>query len=512
MNYKSEHFSSPNGNATAIISSNFYLSYGELAVQSLTVKNNLMERGLTSGERVALLGCNSPEYMILLYGLWQAGMVPVPLNTRWPVKMIEESLREIDSFHLIEVLPENRGIEIDSLNTIIGFELLENGGKVKDIAQNFNFDPNLDATILFTSGSSGKPKAALHTFRNHYSSAVGSSKNIPFGAEDCWLLSLPLYHIGGMAILFRALLGGGAVVVPSPVQTLDEILSEHQITHISLVVAQLKQLFGDQNNLPYLKRMKAMLLGGGPIPKNLVEIAAGEKLPLFCSYGSTEMSSQITTTINGDTIPQLQTAGSVLPYRELIIAEDSEIRVRGDTLFRGYIQGNIIDPSRDSNGWFHTGDLGEMDEQGYLTLIGRKDNMFISGGENIQPEEIEATMMQIEGISEVIVVPIDHPDYGKRPVAFIKIQEDKIQDTIGHGGRIRESKIQENEKKKDKRKKTKLTDDWVQEVREYLGIRLPKFMIPDHFFSWPEVDSEIKISRFRLGELARQRPIGKLNQ
>ena len=493
MTHKSEYFFLENGDATAIIAPEMLLSFTELAKQSQIVKNNLIERGLTSGQRIALLGPNSPEYVILLYGLWQAGMVAVPLSTRWPLKMIEESLHEIDSSHLIEIIPEKRGINLAGINTIDGFDLLRNEKKVENHVQNIKikFDPDLDATIMFTSGSSSKPKAALHSFRNHFFSALGSAQNIPFKEGDCWLLSLPIYHIGGMAILFRALLGGGAVALPSLTQTLDETLKEHQVTHISLVATQLKQLLRERGNLPHLKSMKAILLGGGPIPVNLVELALKEKLPLFCSYGSTEMSSQITATSKDDSFSRLQTAGRILPHRDLVIAEDSEIRVRRDTLFRGYLKGSTVNSARDSNGWFHTGDLGRIDDRGYLTVTGRKDNMFISGGENIQPEEIESVMMQIEGVNQVMVVPIDHPKYGKRPVAFIKTrdtrrQDNKIQEDKVQEDKITRYKIQENKNTKYKIQITKLPDDKVKEVREYLEKRLPRFKIPDYFFPWPE--------------------------
>ena len=172
--------------------------------------------------------------------------------------------------------------------------------------------------------------------------------------------------------------------------------------------------------------MKAILLGGSAIPGSLIEEAHALNLKIFTTYGSSEMSSQITTSGPGDVLERLYTSGKILNHREIKIAANGEILVRGDTLFKGYIEDGMIDPARDSDGYFHTDDIGKIDEFDCLSVIGRKDNMFISGGENIQPEEIEAALLSIEGLTDATVVPIPDTQYGFRPIAFINLDKSKL--------------------------------------------------------------------------------------
>ena len=177
--------------------------------------------------------------------------------------------------------------------------------------------------------------------------------------------------------------------------------------------------------LPIRQYFATVLLGGSAAPKSLIEEAIREAIPLYLSYGSTEMGSQIATTPAPITSAQ-QNSGKLLPYRELSVAKDGELLVKGPCLFQGYLQGGIIQPQTDNDGWFHTSDIGTLSAKNEVTILGRKDNMFISGGENIHPEEIERALMMIEGIVDALVVPIPDDEYGQRPVAFIQsIEKEK---------------------------------------------------------------------------------------
>ncbi len=274
-------------------------------------------------------------------------------------------------------------------------------------------------TVIHTSASSGEAKAAVHSFANHWYSALGSNENIPFGPGDCWLLSLPLYHIGGYALLFRSLISGGALAIGEPDETLSRSLLNFPLTHLSLVPTQLYRLLADKKSTDVLRKLKAVLLGGSSAPKSLIEEALQQDIPLYLSYGSTEMSSQIATT--PAPIREIQqNSGQLLPYREITVAKDGELLVKGPCLFQGYLRPDGIHPQTDHDGWFHTADIGSISEKGEVTVLGRKDNMFISGGENIHPEEIEKALMMIEGIREALVVPVPDNEYGQRPLAFIQ--------------------------------------------------------------------------------------------
>ena len=309
---------------------------------------------------------------------------------------------------------------------------------------------NRPATIVFTSGSTGRPKAVLHTFGNHYYSALGSNANIALSAGDRWLLSLPLYHVGGLSINFRCLLAGAAVSLPEPEAALDRSIVEPDITHVSLVATQLRRLLQKKNQRT--SGLKAVLLGGGPVPRDLLEEAIVRGIPVHTSYGLTEMASQVTSTRPGAAPEELRTSGRTLAHRAVSVAESGEILVRGETLFAGYVEGNGVERPLDAEGWFHTGDLGGFDENGNLHVKGRRDNLFISGGENVQPEEIEAALERVEGVERAIVVPVPDREFGERPAAFVQ--------TIGELA--------------------------PQDLAEKLGETLPRFKIPVAFYGWPE--------------------------
>ncbi|MBF0552816.1 MAG: o-succinylbenzoate--CoA ligase [Deltaproteobacteria bacterium] len=463
------------GSSPALIAADTVINYREYQQLVQETAARLRRAGLESGARLAIVAPNRLEYVILLMACWQLGAVAVPVSTRWPAKLTRDCLRDIGCFRVVQ--PDDFA-ESGLLDEISGWSLEElvnsrvSGNQQTEPAIP-EIDPDIEATILFTSGSSGRPKAVVHSLANHYFSALGSNQNISFEPGHRWLLSLPLYHAGGLSIVFRALLGGGAIGLPAPQWSLEEAVSRLDITHLSLVPTQLYRMLQQEVYIRFRARVKAILVGGSPMPPALIQRAVTSGLPVFTSYGSTEMASQITTTRSGDSAEHLLTSGTLLPYRQIKIAEDGEILVKGETLFKGYLDKDGLDRRLTADGWFRTGDLGRLDEQGYLLVTGRRDNMFISGGENIQPEEIERLIGQLEEITEVVVVPVRHEEYGARPVAFIRPRPGCVA--------------------------------VPDRIKSHLSARLPKFKIPDYFFPWPEEleSSGMKISRRDFIRLAK---------
>ncbi|MBF0495625.1 MAG: o-succinylbenzoate--CoA ligase [Deltaproteobacteria bacterium] len=455
------------GSSPALIAADTVITYREYRQLVHETAARLRRSGLEGGTRLAIVAPNCLEYVVLLMACWHMGAVAVPVSTRWPAKLMADCLWDIgcsrvvrpDDFYAPGLLDEISEWSLEDLVNSRG------GGDQETRTSNQEIDPDSEATILFTSGSSGRSKAVVHSLANHYFSALGSNQNISFEPGDIWLLSLPLYHAGGLSIVFRAILGGGAIGLPAPQRSLEEAVSRLDITHLSLVPTQLYRMLQHQVPARFRSRVKALLVGGSPLPPALIQRAVESGLPLFTSYGSTEMASQVTTTRPGDSVEHLLTSGTLLPYRQIKIAEDGEILVRGETMFKGYLDKGGLDRRLTVDGWFRTGDLGRLDEQGYLAVTGRRDNMFISGGENIQPEEIERLIGQLEEVIEAVVVPVRHEEYGARPVAFIRPRPGCVSVPDG--------------------------------IRSHLLARLPKFKIPDHFFPWPEgLDSSgMKISR-----------------
>jgi o-succinylbenzoate---CoA ligase len=419
---------------------------------------------LEPGSRVALQLPKDERYVALVLALIRAGHVACPISDRLPPRGVAQLLGTAACSGLISEDQELLQTAGSGLHRLAPEVLLREG---RQRAEPADIPQERPATIIFTSGSTGAPKAAIHTFGNHYHSALGSNANIALRPGDRWLHSLPLYHVGGLSILFRCLLAVATVALPQPGTTPGESIAGLAATHVSLVSTQLSRLLRESVDLGGLQ---AVLMGGGPVPPSLVDEALARGLPLHTSYGLTEMSSQVTTTRPGASLEELRTAGRVLPNREVSISEEGEILVRGETLFAGYAEGEKLDRPLEAEGWFHTRDLGEIDESGYLRVGGRMDNLFISGGENIQPEEIEEALCRLDGIDEAVVVPVLDEEFGARPVAFVRAAGRK-----------------------------------PEELAQELEPLLPRFKIPISFYPWPEeAPRDMKADRAALGERARR--------
>ncbi|MCP5106011.1 MAG: o-succinylbenzoate--CoA ligase [bacterium] len=407
--------------------------------------------GIVKGTRVALVRRNSLETIVLLAALWRIGAVAVPLNFRFPSGHIDAILKSQNIRH----------VYFDAVDV----------GSFPETGGHSSIDMDNAATIILRSGSTGREKAVLHTYGNHYYNALGSNENIRLKPGDRWLLSLPLFHVGGLGILFRCFMAGAAVVVPSPEEPLVDSITKHKITHVSLISTQLYRLLNclEVDASLDLSHLGVVLLGGSGFPWPLIERALLFKLPIYTTYGLSEMASQVVTTPPGAAADKLFTSGKLLRYRQLRIDDNNEICVKGRTLFKGYVEGSAVSLPVDSGGWFHTGDLGRLDGEGYLNVLGRRDNMFISGGENIMPEEIEVILNNLPEIRQSVVVPVPDDTYGSRPAAFLKLDEPVVRENL------------------------------LSRLKE----KLPRFKIPDFFYLWPlsMEEESLKVKRPAFREL-----------
>jgi O-succinylbenzoic acid--CoA ligase len=450
--------------APAVVGAGGALTYGRLDLLVAGTEKRIAELGLGSGARIALYLPKDERYLVLLLALIRAGCVACPLSTRLPPGGVAPLLEKSGCRALIS--PEGEVLEAAGVRELRPEKLLADEPARGYPSEPLHIALDLPATIVFTSGSSGVPKAALHTFGNHYYSALGSNANIELAPGDRWLHSLPLYHVGGLSILFRCLLAGATVALPEPGAQLGEAIAS--ATHVSLVSTLLLRLLREDLDP---RELRAILLGGGPIPPSLIDEAAGRGLPIHTSYGLTEMASQVTATSPGASREELHTSGRPLPHREISISDDGEILVRGGTLFTGYVDHDVVDRPLDADGWFRTGDLGELDVDGYLRVRGRKDNLFISGGENIQPEEIEQALCRLKGVEDAVVVPIPDTEFGFRPVAFVRVS----------GGAVES-----------------------ETLAQALERTLPRFKIPVAFHGWSEEAGGMKVDRASFRERARR--------
>lgn len=433
--------------ALAISSTGGNIAFGQLDAMVCATAGNIRGAGL-SGGRVGVYLKKSAAQVSLLFALVRSGSAIVPLSVRVPPLEIPAMLLRAGCVALVTEDPEAAdAAEATGLRALDPREI--SGETPEEVAGEPRIPLARPATVVFTSGSTGRPKGALHTFGNHYASAVGSSENIALQAGDTWLHSLPLFHVGGLSILFRCAIAGATLALPGPDEPVGESIRRSGATHVSLVATQLRRLLDEDADL---SGVKAILLGGSAMPTPLLDEAHALGLPVHTSYGLTEMASQVTTTRPGASREELATSGVTLPRRELRISDKGEILVRGDTLFSGYV--DEADPPEnpfDADGWFHTRDLGSLDPDGLLTVTGRLDNLFISGGENVQPEEIESELRLLEGVEDAVVAPVADAEFGERPLAFVKC-EGTLPDDLG----------------------------------ESLRRTLPGFKVPVAFHGWPD--------------------------
>jgi len=420
------------------------------AYQIAALQQRFAQAGVRAGQVVAVSAPNTPLYLWSLLACWSLGALSLTLNPRLPEAVLLQSLKQAEAAYWLspKLLPLPTGVQA------LPWSPPEPQRVGNESFQALPFVPEQALTLIQTSGSSRQPRLAQHSWGNHLSSARGSAWHLPLASGDRWLLALPLYHVGGLAIVFRCLLADASLLLPEPAQALADAICSLDPTHLSLVPTQLHRLLQEPLEpelLAALRACRAILIGGSAISTALLQRAYQLGLALHTSYGSTEMSSQITSTPPGAAWERLQTAGSLLPERELRLSDTGEIWVRGATLFQGYRQGSQLDLPLNASGWFATRDRGCWTPDGDLKVLGRLDQQFISGGENIQPEEIEAHLMDCPGVLQALVVPVQEPEFGQRPVAFVASAD--WQPAL-----------------------------WLAHLRDCL----PGFKLPVAFFAWPE--------------------------
>ena len=302
----------------ALIDGNTVVTYRELDRRVGAVTAALQEGGISEGDLVGIQAENSLSYPVLLHALWRLGAVACPVSTRLPTASVAHMLDGIGCGMLVRTSDYVDDGYPSSLRQFDMHRLTSPNLSYGHIEQRqFMADLDRAATVIFTSGTTDTPKAVLHSFGNHYYSALGSNENIRVLPGDRWLLSLPLFHVGGLAILFRVLLGGGTVVIGSGRDQLNKITERYQITHLSLVAIQLRRLLHSGLSPAASEWLKAILVGGGTVPDQLISEAVHRGWPIFTTYGLTEMASQVTTSAPHDSPERLATAGHLLSFREL---------------------------------------------------------------------------------------------------------------------------------------------------------------------------------------------------
>jgi o-succinylbenzoate---CoA ligase len=411
---------------SALITPTYTLNWSELIRQVETLSDSLIRQGVSRGEVITLVGKNQPEMVLLFLAALNMGAITAFVMPQ-PMVALQDKLTTLYRTQQSKWVWFGRGTQVDlealcldspNLRPLddIDAELNINKARRLNEATLCNVSPddnelatNALASIIFTSGSSGSPKAVIHTTDQHLASAQGLLSEFRFNESDAWLLSLPIYHVSGLAIIFRWLVAGSRLKIGSGVLA-DDI---QQVTHASLVPTQLLRLLNSDRPL----QLTHVLLGGADIPHHLAQRCAEQGIETWLGYGMTEAAS----TVTAKQVDGHQGVGMVLPLRDVKLV-GKRIYIGGRTLANGYYRQGQISSFCDGEGWFDSKDLGVWHGE-QLVILGREDNQFISGGESIHCEEIEARLLSHPDIVFVHVIPVADIEFGARPIAVISSRD-----------------------------------------------------------------------------------------
>ena len=430
-------------------------TYAQLEDEVNQWVSHLQYLGVRGGDRMGILLTNQPQYIMLVHALVRCEAIAVFLNIRltveelrWQIEDSQTKYLYCDEFTLATA--KNLESRIDGLRVCPhppapsprgrgGERVLFSSPSGKGARGEGLINLENIQGIFYTSGTTGKPKAVPLTYNNHFHSAIASTLNLGLNSgnhklgnyeNDNWLLCMPMFHVGGLAIAWRSVINGTTITL-LPKFNEQEVLAAiatEQVTIISLVPTMLNRLL-QHPHWQNLQKLRAILLGGAPASKELIEQCLQLDLPIMPSYGMTETASQFTTLSPHDIV--LKQGSSGLPLfgnqirivdleqadREVPIGEVGQILVKGASVMGGYL--HQLENTTVQDGWFHTGDLGYCDRDGYLYVVSRRSDLIISGGENIYPTEIESILLEHPAIAEACVVGLCDREWGEVVAAAI---------------------------------------------------------------------------------------------
>lgn len=401
-------------------------TFQEVFEKSKKYAEQLTTCGIRSGDRIAVIGPSNETMVFLLYGALLRGVEIVMLNNRLTREELGWQLEDaaVQTLLYDDQFEEKIAGTIEERYAFSTIALCQQTPFT--VEETWQEDRTL--TIMYTSGTTGFPKGVRQTAQNHTSNAMSSVLNLGLAEDDCWLCTMPLFHISGFSILVRSLLYGMKVRLYEKfdAQQITAEIVEGRVTRMSVVTVMLQQILTELKKTKQVAHpsFKTMLAGGGSIPTAYLQGAIHCQIPILQTYGMTETSSQTATLASEDALRKIGSAGKPLFFNQIQIRDaegpnqHGEVLVKGPHVTPGYI-GRFLDVSPLEDGWLPTGDIGYLDEEGYLFIVDRRADLIISGGENVYPAEIENVLSSYPTIKEVGVCGKEHAQWGETPVAFV---------------------------------------------------------------------------------------------
>jgi fatty-acyl-CoA synthase len=440
------------------------MTYRELADRVDAVASELRSAGIDRGDHVAYLGENQPDFVITLFACARLGAVFVPLNTRLAAPELRYIL-ENSSAKLLIHEPRLSELARDAAATTVNVRVQSEhpvapAEGIGTLPMVNDGDP---AVMLYTSGTTGRPKGAVLTHGNLTWNCVNVLVDVDVASTDVALIISPLFHAAslGMGLLPIMLKGATAILERSfDAERALSLIEQHHVTMLSGVPTTF-QFLAEHPNWPTtdLSSLRKLTCGGSPVPTRILEAYEERGLSFSQGYGMTESSPGATFLPATMSRSKMGSAGISHFFTSVRVVDDTdaevapgtigEIHVAGPNVTRGY-HGDEHSTANafTSDGWFRSGDIGYLDDEGFLFVSDRLKDMIISGGENIYPAEVEDLILSIDGVTGAAVVGVPDERWGEVPWAVLTVRDDHevgLDEVVAHlTGKIARYKIPKN--------------------------------------------------------------------
>ncbi|PGS55929.1 long-chain-fatty-acid--CoA ligase [Bacillus sp. AFS041924] len=437
---------------TAYIFGDQCVTYRELDQQVNQFAAGLSAKGIGKGDGVALLLGNSSEFLIAYYGILRLGAFVVPINPLFTQVEIcyiikNSQVKVVIAHGSLEEKLVNIKKELINLNFVIYIEekkqewtwnrLMESRGHVIETTI---VDPEDLAVILYTSGTTGKPKGAMLTHRNLVSNADSISRLVELDETDRVVAVLPMFHVFCMTVCLNAPIARGATILIQPKFSPADLVSTIHKRNAT-VFAGVPTMYSFINQLPEansedFRSIRVCISGGASIPVELLhKFESKFKVSILEGYGLSETAPLVA--INplkgirkpgsiGLNIPDVQSKVVDQFGEEMPIGGIGELVVQGPNVMKGYLGMKEATLDAFKDGWFYTGDLASMDEDGYIYIVDRKKDMIIVGGYNVYPREVEEVLFQHPAVVEAAVVGVPNEEYGESVKAYVVVKDKQL--------------------------------------------------------------------------------------